>query len=388
MNVSETGLQTRPAMYWFDLRQQFGVPGVVLAAIGARAYVFWRWPSRGALLLARVSGESRCSRGRTTSATRTSSFYPRITWWHCVRAPASQRSSGCVAVARIGALPPSPGRFCLSYPVWRGYDTLPAVDRSWDNRAVALLDRVHHAATPRNPARSTASIRTGRCRMRSSISCASDRPAFPGSRPKSFRGWIARISPIAFGVSSRPISEIGREVLVGPGCLQEAPVARVPRPLPAEIRWWIASFDRFRVEPHTRSAILRPDREYPIDPAALASAWRRLTAGSERSRNLRQFTIVDRPGRCVARPRSIGGSAVSGAHDRRRPSTSTFGWNRGCRPTRFAGPVSATSFVEPQAPADARTRAQFRGPGRPARARVQFWASSPLSPAISWGCAR
>ena len=50
MTVSETGLQHRPAMYWFDVRQQFGAPGVVLAAIGF-CYVLWRWPRRGALLL-------------------------------------------------------------------------------------------------------------------------------------------------------------------------------------------------------------------------------------------------------------------------------------------------------------------------------------------------
>ena len=37
-------------MYWFDLRQQFGVPGIVLAAIGF-CYVLWRWPRRGVLLL-------------------------------------------------------------------------------------------------------------------------------------------------------------------------------------------------------------------------------------------------------------------------------------------------------------------------------------------------
>ena len=37
-------------MYWFDLRQQFGMPGVVLAAIGF-LYVLWRWPRRAVLLL-------------------------------------------------------------------------------------------------------------------------------------------------------------------------------------------------------------------------------------------------------------------------------------------------------------------------------------------------
>ena len=50
MNVSESGLQNRPAMYWFDLRQQFGVPGVVLAATGI-GYVMLRWSRRGLLLL-------------------------------------------------------------------------------------------------------------------------------------------------------------------------------------------------------------------------------------------------------------------------------------------------------------------------------------------------
>ena len=37
-------------MYWFDLRQQFGVPGVALAALGF-CYVLWRWPRRAIFLL-------------------------------------------------------------------------------------------------------------------------------------------------------------------------------------------------------------------------------------------------------------------------------------------------------------------------------------------------
>ena len=54
--VSETGLQYRPAMYWFDLRQQVGVPGVALAAIGF-CYVLWRWPKRARLPSAVLCGQ-------------------------------------------------------------------------------------------------------------------------------------------------------------------------------------------------------------------------------------------------------------------------------------------------------------------------------------------
>ena len=35
MNVSQSGLHNRPALYWFDLHQQFGTAGVALAVIGA-----------------------------------------------------------------------------------------------------------------------------------------------------------------------------------------------------------------------------------------------------------------------------------------------------------------------------------------------------------------
>jgi len=50
MSLSESGLQSRPAMFWFDLRQQFGVPGIVLGTIGI-GYVMLRWFRCGLLLL-------------------------------------------------------------------------------------------------------------------------------------------------------------------------------------------------------------------------------------------------------------------------------------------------------------------------------------------------
>ena len=34
------------------------------------------------------------------------------------------------------------GALCLIYPAWRGYDSFPALDRSWDTRAVQMFDRL------------------------------------------------------------------------------------------------------------------------------------------------------------------------------------------------------------------------------------------------------
>ncbi len=34
---------------------------------------------------------------------------------------------------------------CVIYPAWRGYDNFPALDRSWDIRAVQMFDRLTSA---------------------------------------------------------------------------------------------------------------------------------------------------------------------------------------------------------------------------------------------------
>ena len=141
MTVSETGLQHRPAMYWFDLRQQFGVPG-------DRA-------RRTRLLL------SCCGAGRVAPFSSCSLYAANLAfaWTYNVGdayifflpshyVVALSAGAGIAAVTALCArvstrtVATAAGALILVYPAWRGYDTLPAVDRSWDRRAEQLLDEI------------------------------------------------------------------------------------------------------------------------------------------------------------------------------------------------------------------------------------------------------
>jgi hypothetical protein len=137
MNVSETGLQTRHLMYWFDVRQQVGVPGVVLAAIGL-GYVTARRPSRGALLFL-VYAANLAFAWTYNVGDAYIFFLPS----HYVIALCAGAGVGAIVtlLSRVSnrALATTAGVLLLLYPAWRGYDTFPAVDRSRDNRAVELL---------------------------------------------------------------------------------------------------------------------------------------------------------------------------------------------------------------------------------------------------------
>ena len=138
--VSETGLQHRPAMYWFDLQQQVGVPGVALAAVGF-GYILWRWPKRGIFLLlfyaANLAFAWTYNVGDAYIFFLPSHYIVALCAGAGIAAIAvllSRLSSRTMAAAATVLL--------LLYPAWRGYDTLPAVDRSGDDRAVRLLDEL------------------------------------------------------------------------------------------------------------------------------------------------------------------------------------------------------------------------------------------------------
>jgi hypothetical protein len=141
MGVSETGLQSRPAMYWWDLRQQLGVPGISLAIIGL-AYLLARWPRRAALLA--VLFVTSLMFAWTYNVGDAYIFFLPSHYILALCAGAGVAGLMYVSGRSPRPLPLAPviGLLCLLYPAWRGYDTFPAIDRSWDTRAVQAFDRL------------------------------------------------------------------------------------------------------------------------------------------------------------------------------------------------------------------------------------------------------
>ncbi len=285
MNLSESGLQTRPAMHWFDLRQQFGVPGVVLAAIGA-VYVTARWPRRGLLLL--LVYAANLGFAWTYNVGDAYIFFLPS---HYVVALCGGAGVAAVAVfaSRISnhRLGTAVGVLCLLYPAWRGYDTFPAVDRSWDNRAEELLDRF------------TATRGVYGVDMNWQLQNAFE--YFMHARKPHIRWfhteemvWLdqenggKRFEEFVFANA-----DAGRKVVVGPGVVNKLNTIGYGGTLDRDDSSdWFHSHVR-SVAPGTPYvlAVLRPDREYPIDSSTLGSAWSWM-AGETPPPLPRQFVVA------------------------------------------------------------------------------------------------
>jgi hypothetical protein len=304
MTVSETGLQHRPDMYWFDLRQQFGIPGVVLAAIGF-GYVLIRWPGRAVLLLllyaANVAFAWTYNVGDAYIFFLPSHFVVALcagAGLTAIAALAGRASNRTVAMGVAAGL--------LLYPVWRGYDTYPAVDRSWDDRAMRLLEEFTTPPTP------VSSVGTGADAVFGVDTNWQIQNAFEYFMHERRPGvaWFAthELEWLERGNAGERFQhlidanlEMGREVLVAPGVYRrlrelgydgavgdvrflEAPQA--PRDLFSDRVRSVA-----RGTPYVLG-ILRADREYALDTVGLQSAWSSLTGGSVNLPEMRNFVVV------------------------------------------------------------------------------------------------
>ena len=147
MSVSEAGLRSRPAMYWWDLRQQFGEPGIVLAVIGF-GYLLARWPRRAFVLF--VLYLTALTFAWTYNVGDPYIFF--LPSHYVVALCAGAGVAALMWLARSfttekrvlcgNGLAGVIGVVCLIYPAWRGYDSFPALDRSWDTRAVQIFERL------------------------------------------------------------------------------------------------------------------------------------------------------------------------------------------------------------------------------------------------------
>ena len=140
-SISWSMLPDRFAMAWFDLRQQFGIPGVGVAVAGF-AWLLWRRTRLGLMVL--VLWLVNWVFAFTYNVGDTHVFYLPAHWVFALAA-------GCGAGWVVWALG-IPGRrpaaavvvgvALLAYPAWRVYDTFPAMDRSHDREPTRFYERL------------------------------------------------------------------------------------------------------------------------------------------------------------------------------------------------------------------------------------------------------
>ena len=301
MGVSEAGLHSRPAMYWWDLRQQFGVPGIVLAVIGF-GYLMARWPRRGILLL--VLYLTAVAFAWTYNVGDAYIFFLPS---HYIIALCAGAGVAALMWLAPSSLSPTLGVLCLLYPCWRAYDLLPALDRSWDTRAVQVFDHL-----------------TGPPTSKQNWLCAD--PAFGLDanwqvqnaaeyymrEHKPAATWFVTdelkwLTPENRGGFSRFAAD-NRPVVVTDDALRKIvrvdPAAYLP--LPADARPTLA--EQVSLLPAGliyALAVLRPYRELPIDRVELERAWKVL-AGDTPLPVIEDYTII--MGRIGERPHFIRSS--------------------------------------------------------------------------------
>jgi hypothetical protein len=132
MRVAESTLGDRLAMYWFDLRQQFGLVGPVLAIIGVAA--LWRRDRRRAILLLMLFVVNFGFAFSYNVGDTHVFFLPSHLFIALLAAVAiasvSQPFRAAIAVAVIG------------FVAAKAYREFPALDRSADTRPAQMLDQL------------------------------------------------------------------------------------------------------------------------------------------------------------------------------------------------------------------------------------------------------
>ena len=293
MTVSETGLHYRPAMHWFDVRQQFGTFGVALAAIGF-CYVLWRWPRRAIFLLLFYAANMMFA--WTYNVGDAYVFFLPAHYVVALAAGAGVAAAAALARTSNRRTASVAAACLLFYPAWRGYDTLPALDRSWDRRAEQLLDQFVVDTSAVYGVDTNWQVQNA-----FEYFMRERRPGVPWFITEEFT-WLPEGGRERFDDFVRGNVEVDRRVIttdrIAERFMDPPPSRRVDG---ADSSAAAFSNHARLLRPGTPYvlAILRSDREYSIDAAELARAFQALAPGLTMPA-LRQYTVVI--GRAGERP--------------------------------------------------------------------------------------
>jgi hypothetical protein len=199
------------------------------------------------------------------------------------------------------------GFLCLLYPAWRAYDLLPALDRSWDTRAVQVFDSL-----------------TGPPSAKQNWLCedpiwgldanwqVQNAAEYYVREHKPNTAWFVTdelkwLTPENRGGFSR-FAAHNRPIVVTEDARRKIVMADPDRysPLPADARPSLA--DQVSLLPSGSTyalSVLRPYRELPIDRAELELAWKALALDTPLP-TLEDYTII--VGRMGERPHFIRSS--------------------------------------------------------------------------------
>jgi hypothetical protein len=282
-------------MYWFDLRQQFGVYGVVLGIIGF-VYVSVRWPARGTLLFLLYAVN--LAFAWTYNVGDAYIFF--MPSHYVVALCAGAGVAAIAALASRTTFATAGAALLLIYPAWRGYDTYPVVDRSSDTRAVALLE----AFTARRAAVIFGVDSNWQVQNAFEYFMRQRRPGVPwfATEELAWLKWPHGRENFDRFIATNTAA--GRDVVVTARVFDNAH----PNSASASHR---ASLDTMGLDARVAAlqpgtpyvlAVLLPDREFPLNTTSLGRAWQQLTANTAMPR-VQQYVVA--AGKAGARPALI-----------------------------------------------------------------------------------
>lgn len=281
--AAPTELPQRAALLWFDARQQFGIAGLGLAALGAAT--LWRINRRWFVLVALA-----------WAINTIFAFSYNVGDPHVFYLPGhffAAFAAGCaVAPAwrwtrRSGAAPLALAAAALVYAAWRGYDTWPAADRHDDRRAEAAVARLTVGISERNAL------------MATQLNWQLENALLYETRYRRRDVVWTRLADVMlhFPMLVRDNHAAGRDVVLTPAAAAMVEAAFgsllpiVPDPVPTGPALATAAARMPRGTPYVL-CLLTPPRDERLDPEALEETLHVLTGGRIPNRTAAAYEVL------------------------------------------------------------------------------------------------